>query len=74
VLASLWSAEIFVYGALLFYVLGFLFRDELWLRGLLFVGTIFYILYYYFAAQSPLWDAILRPTQKVGISSERWPF
>jgi len=59
VLASLWTAEIFVYAALLFYVLGFLFRDELWLRGLLFVGTIFYIIYYYYAASNPLWDAIL---------------
>lgn len=53
------SAELFVYVALLFYVLGFLFRDELWLRGLLFIGTFFYILYYYFAADTPLWDAII---------------
>jgi len=53
------SAEMLVYGALLFYVLGFLFRDELWLRGLLFIGTMFYILYYYHAADSPLWEAII---------------
>ncbi len=58
-LSFLMSAEALVYAALLFYVLGFLFRDELWLRGLLFIGTMFYILYYYHAADSPLWEAII---------------
>lgn len=55
----LMTAEALVYAALFFYVLGFLFRDELWLRGLLFIGTMFYILYYYHAAESPLWEAML---------------
>lgn len=58
-LSYLLSAEALVYAALLFYAMGFLFRDELWLRGLLFIGTVFYILYYYYAAQSPLWEAII---------------
>ncbi len=58
-ISSLLTAETLVYGALLFYVLGFLFRDELWLRGLLFIGTVFYILYYYFVSDSPLWEAII---------------
>ena len=58
-LSYLLSAEALVYAALFFYVLGFLFRDELWLRGLLFAGTMFYILYYYYAAESPLWEAII---------------
>lgn len=61
-LSYLWSAGIFVHLALLFYVLGFLTRDELWLRCLLFVGTIFYILYYYYVSTDPLWDAILTST------------
>lgn len=52
------SANIFVHLALLFYSLGFMVRDELWLRGLVFVGTVFYILYYAFISDSPLWDAI----------------
>lgn len=55
----LWSASIFVNLALLFYVLGFLARDELWLRGLILTGTGFYLLYYYYIADTPLWDAIL---------------
>lgn len=58
-LSILWSASIFVHLALLFYVLGFLARDELWLRGLLLVGTFFYIIYYYYISDSPLWDAIV---------------
>ena len=57
-LSIIWTAGIFVHLALLFYVLGFMIRDELWLRALILVGTGFYILYYYFAADAPLWDAI----------------
>lgn len=48
----------FVHLALIFSVLGFLFRDELYLRSLLLLGTIFYLLYYYFSQTAPLWDAI----------------
>ncbi len=58
-LSTLFSAEAFVYAALLFYVLGFLFRDELWLRGLILIGTGFYVIYYFYAADRPLWDAIV---------------
>ena len=53
-----WSAGVFVNLALLFYVLGFLARDEIWLRGLILIGTAFYLIYYYYAADTPLWDAI----------------
>lgn len=56
--SDIWTAGIFVHLALLFYVLGFLVRDELILRGMILTGTAFYILYYYFAADTPLWDAI----------------
>jgi hypothetical protein len=52
------SAAILVQFAFLFYSLGFLARDELWLRGFLLVGTIFYLLYYYFIEAEPLWEAI----------------
>lgn len=52
------TASAFVHLALLFSVLGFLFRDELYLRSLLLLGTIFYLLYYYFSQGAPLWDAI----------------
>lgn len=54
----IFSAGIFVHLALLFYALGFLFRDELILRLLLLIGTFFYIVYYYYAADTPLWDAL----------------
>jgi hypothetical protein len=57
-LSYFFSAGIFVQLALLFYVLGLLARNELLLRGLLLLGTVFYILYYYFISDTPLWDAI----------------
>ena len=57
-LSYLFSAGIFVQLALLFYVLGLLVRNELLLRGLLLIGTLFYILYYYFISDAPLWGAI----------------
>jgi hypothetical protein len=52
------SAAILVQFAFLFYSLGFLARDELWLRCLLLIGTAFYLLYYYNIEEQPLWDAI----------------
>ncbi len=52
------SAGTFVHLALLCYVLGFMTRKELLLRLLVLVGTVFYILYYYFISDTPLWDAI----------------
>jgi len=51
-------ATVFVQLALLFYVLGFLTRNELYLRVWLLTGTGFYILYYYFVTDVPLWDAL----------------
>jgi len=61
-LSAIWSVEAFVYLAFVFYVLGFLFRDELWMRGLLLGGTFFYVLYYFYAPANPLWDAIFTST------------
>ena len=57
-MSYLFSAGIFVQLALLFYVLGLLARNELLLRGLILVGTLCYIIYYYFISDAPLWDAI----------------
>lgn len=53
------SAAILVQIAFLFFSLGYLARDELWLRCLLFIGSCFYLLYYYNIEESPLWDAII---------------
>ena len=38
---------------------GFLVRDELWLRALILLGTVFYIIFYAVAPGGPLWDAII---------------
>lgn len=53
------SVAALVYLAFAFDVLGFLARDELWLRTLMLIGSAFYIAYYYFVADTPLWDAML---------------
>jgi len=50
---------IIVHIATLGYVLGFLFKNQLILRLLVFVSTTFYIIYYYFYPETPLWGAIL---------------
>lgn len=57
-IAQLTPPRVYVHLALLFYVLGFLTRDELILRVQVLAGTIFYILYYYFISDVPLWEAI----------------
>lgn len=52
------SAVAFVHLATLCYVLGLLTRNELVLRMFLLIGTGFYILYYYYISEAPLWEAI----------------
>ncbi|KIN66351.1 Cyclic nucleotide-binding domain protein [Sulfitobacter noctilucicola] len=56
------GAASFVHLAVLCYMLGLLTRKELLLRGFLFLGSLFYILYYYYIAESPLWEAIAAST------------
>lgn len=54
-----WSpTALLVHAAALTYVIGFLIRDQLKLRFLLQLGSIFYIAYYFFEPATPLWDAI----------------
>lgn len=53
------GAAILVHIAALFYVAGFLVRDQLTLRLLVLLGTICYIIYYWLALDTPLWDAII---------------
>ncbi len=48
----------FVHLATLCYVFGLLTRNELRLRAFIMMGSGFYVLYYYFIAESPLWEAI----------------
>ncbi|MGB0508019.1 MAG: cyclic nucleotide-binding domain-containing protein [Pikeienuella sp.] len=47
-----------VHLAMLGYVAGFLFKDQIILRVLVLVGTFFYIAYYYAHPAEPLWGAI----------------
>ena len=51
-----------VHIAALFQIAGFLVRDQVWLRTLVLTGTMLYIVYYYFAPDIPLWDAIFWST------------
>ncbi len=52
------SLDILVHiGAFLFLV-AYLVRDQILLRGLIILGTIFYIVYYFFM-ETPLWSALL---------------
>ena len=53
------STAILVHLAALFYAIGFIVRDELVLRLLVLGGTVFYILYYLFHPETPLWDAVI---------------
>ena len=48
-----------VHIATLGYVLGFLFKNQLILRLLVFISSLIYIVYYYFHPETPLWGAIL---------------
>lgn len=56
--ATMPATEWFVYAAMLSYVLGLLFKNQLILRALILIGTGFYIAYYYHHPDIPLWGAI----------------
>lgn len=66
-LGDLWSyvpdiptdTRIFVHMAALFYVAGFLVRDQLYLRLLILCGTCCYMIYYFFLQDTPLWEAFI---------------
>ncbi|MEM8554939.1 MAG: cyclic nucleotide-binding domain-containing protein [Pseudomonadota bacterium] len=51
--------QLYAHLALLLYVLGFLAKDSLVLRGLVLVGTFFYVVYYGTVVDEPLWEAIV---------------
>ncbi|MDF1755575.1 MAG: cyclic nucleotide-binding domain-containing protein [Verrucomicrobiales bacterium] len=55
----LFSPAVLVYVGLAFQALGFLARDELWLRFLILLGTCFYLSYYCTISNEPLFEAIL---------------
>ena len=53
------GAQIMVHIAAMFYVAGFLVRDQLYLRLLILFGTICYMNYYFFLQDKPLWEAFI---------------
>jgi hypothetical protein len=55
------SENIVHIGALL-YLAGFLFRNQIMLRGLIIAGDFVYVLYFYFAPAAPLWGGIFWST------------
>lgn len=55
---DLTSWALLIHIAAITQVIGYFFKDQVILRSLLLIGTIFYILYYYFFQDTPLWDAI----------------
>ena len=57
-LEPLFVSQNIVHVAALLYLAGFLFRDQIILRGLILVGDLVYILYFYFAPEQPLWGGI----------------
>lgn len=52
---GLFASENIVHAGALLYLAGFLFRNQLILRGLIIAGDFVYILYFYFAPEVPLW-------------------
>ncbi len=53
------STSFLVYLAFVLGVLGFLARDELLLRLLMFAASMLYLVYYYHVTAAPLWDSLI---------------
>ncbi|HQY74051.1 MAG TPA: cyclic nucleotide-binding domain-containing protein [Aestuariivirga sp.] len=56
--SDLFTSQNIVHVAALLFLLGFLSRDQFILRGLVLLGDLLYMLYFYFAPESPLWGGI----------------
>ena len=55
---QLFVSKNIVHVAALLFLLGFLSRDQFILRGLVLLGDLLYVLYFYFAPEEPLWGGI----------------
>lgn len=51
--------SLLIVGAVATYVIGFLFRDQIYTRLLVGLGSGLYILYYMTVGDVPLWDAVI---------------
>ena len=52
------SLDILVHIGAFLFLIAYLVRDQILLRGLIILGTVFYIVYYFFM-ETPLWSALL---------------
>jgi hypothetical protein len=59
VLDAIDTKSLLIFAAVSTYVLGFLFRDQIYTRLLVAIGSSFYIIYYFIVGPTPLWDAII---------------
>jgi CRP-like cAMP-binding protein len=55
---QLFVSKNIVHVAALLFLLGFLSRDQFIMRGLILLGDLLYIVYFYFAPEEPLWGGI----------------
>ena len=53
----MFSLDYLVHAGSLLFLMGFLVRDQLLLRGFIIIGTIFYVIYYLLLPE-PLWSAL----------------
>lgn len=51
--------SLLIVAAVSTYVLGFLFKEQIYTRLLVIIGSLFYITYYFSIGPTPLWDAII---------------
>lgn len=67
-LASFATTDSIIHLAALFYLSGFLFRDQILLRSMIVLGDIIYVLYFYFAPETPLWGGMFWSTMFVAVN------
>jgi hypothetical protein len=61
-LETLFTSENIVHIGALLYLAAFLFQNQIMLRSLIIAGDFVYILYFYFAPETPLWGGIFWST------------
>jgi Cyclic nucleotide-binding domain len=63
-----WMVPYLIHVGALFYLVCFLFRDQLWLRIFAVLGDLVYTAFYFTAADVPLWSAIVYSGLNVAIN------
>jgi hypothetical protein len=65
-----WSAAVPYLAnlAAILMLIGFTFRNQIWLRSFAILGNLVFILYYFFVANVPLWTAIISSIAIIGVN------